>query len=378
MLGCSFIYVPTMVVFLLDAGLTLKEVFLLKSFLAVVFIVLEIPSGYFADVYGRRAALLLGGVGCFLSMLTYCFASSISGFLLGEFLLGVGWSMISGADSALVYDTLLSLDKVSEYRKLQGRLISAAGFAEAFGGLLGGLLASISLRAPFIAQSVLYFILIFIAYTLVEPKRENILSGKEKVREIMAAVKFTLLDNKQIKWLAIYSAVSGCATFAIVWFSQPYMKHIGVPLAWFGVVWMFLHIWLGVVAYFAVGIEEFFGKTRIFSILVVLVAIAYFSIAWVDAIWGVALLFIFYFVRGTRTPLLRDHINKLTTSDIRATVLSTSNFVMKLLFALTSPIIGWFADLYSLQTALFASGVLYLISGLIAVFYLKRHKVLES
>ena len=49
----------------------------------------------------------------------YCLASGFYGFLLAEITLGLGSSFLSGADTALLYDTLLDEGRVDENKKIQ-------------------------------------------------------------------------------------------------------------------------------------------------------------------------------------------------------------------------------------------------------------------
>ena len=69
-------------------------------------------------------------------------------------------------------------------------------------------------------------------------------------------------------------------------------------------------------------------------------------------------------------------MNKLTTSDIRATVLSVQSLVQRLLYALLIPFIGWIADVYSLLQAFTMAGIVTLISGAIILFILQKDKVI--
>ncbi|MCK4748509.1 MAG: hypothetical protein KAT15_15765, partial [Bacteroidales bacterium] len=80
---------------------------------------------------------------------------------------------------------------------------------------------------------------------------------------------------------------------------------------------------------------------------------------------GLIILYLFYLVRGYATPVLKDYINRVTASHIRATVLSVRNFIIRLLFALTGPLLGWIKDLYSLPQALTLAGIIFLILSII-------------
>ena len=56
------IIVPVIVPFFMSKGLSLAEIFYLQAVFAATIVLLEAPSGYFADVFGRRIALLIGSV----------------------------------------------------------------------------------------------------------------------------------------------------------------------------------------------------------------------------------------------------------------------------------------------------------------------------
>ena len=67
--------------------------------------------------------------------------------------------------------------------------------------------------------------------------------------------------------------------------------------------------------------------------------------------------------RGVATPVLRDYMNRHIPSEMRATVMSIRSFIIRILFASTSPFIGYIADIYSLQQAIFLSGILFFVLG---------------
>ena len=53
----------------------------------------------------------------------------------------------------------------------------------------------------------------------------------------------------------------------------------------------------------------------------------------------------------------------MTFSDMRATVLSIRNFIIRLMFAAIAPFIGWLNDMYSLRIALLVSAGIILVPG---------------
>ena len=371
--GFTFVYVPITVIYLQSKGLSLREILLLKAYFSIVIFFMEIPSGYLADWLGRRRILALAGLFLSAAMFAYVFSSGLFGFLIAETILGFGISLVSGADTALVYDTLLALKRSGDYLHLESRLVSCSSYAEAFGGLMAGGLAAIDLRAPFLVQGVFFLVFALIALSLVEPPHEITHEHEKHMLQIAKTAFGSFRESALLLWLGIFSAISGSATFLIVWYSQAYMKQIDIPVAWFGIAWMVFHLWLGFVASRAYDMERALGRKRCLLLINSLVVVGFVAMAFVDAMWGVTLVLAFYFVRGLRTPIMRTYINERIESSSRATVLSIVNFKMRLIFAVLSPFLGWVADLWTFDASLLAAAAIYLVMGFVAYRKLVVH-----
>ena len=92
---------------------------------------------------------------------------------------------------------------------------------------------------------------------------------------------------------------------------------------------------------------------------------------------GLGILLVFYLARGLATPTLRNYVNIITTSEVRATVLSVRNFLIRLFFAVTGPVWGWITDKYSLQSAIMTAGITYGFFALISLYFFLKHKTYE-
>lgn len=368
--------IPVLVLFFQENGLSMKEIMILQAFFSAGLFVFEIPSGYFADVIGRRASLIVGSILCTIAFGYYCLANSFWDFLIVESVLGFGSSFISGSDSALVYDTLIQLEREGEYTKIEGRLISLASMSEGVASVLGGLLATISLRTPLYFEATVMLLTIPLAFTLVEPERRKFESKSGAMRGILQIVRFALHEEIEVKWLIIYSSFVGASTLTLVWFIQPYFKQVGLPLEWFGAVWAILQFSVSGFALLAHRIEQIVGRRRSLMSLVILSAVGYYLVASLSFLWAIGFLFIFYFIRGFSNPLFQTYINRLVPSDRRATVLSVKQLIGRLIFAIVGPFIGWTVDVYSLSTALYLAGAIYLLAGIYCLLKLHQHRVI--
>ncbi len=127
---------------------------------------------------------------------------------------------------------------------------------------------------------------------------------------------------------------------------------------------------------FAHSIEEYFWRQKSLFFLALLPFLGYLLLANIGSIFGLIFVFLFYFARWFGSVVLHDYVNVLVVSQMRATVLSIQALVMRAIFAIVGPFIGWISDTYSLKTALLSSGVIFLFLSCISIILLWRNKVL--
>ncbi len=358
---------PVVYLFYVDNGMGMEKILILKSIYSIAIVTMEIPSGYMADVWGRKKTLLLGSILGALGFITYSFSFAFWGFVMAEIILGIGHSFVSGADSAMLYDSLKASGNKKDYIKQEGRVTSIGNFAEAFAGILGGLLATISYRTPFFFQTVVAAMAIPASLLMVEPA----MHGKKlfkSVSDVVQRIRDTFATQVDLRVAILLSALTGTATLTFAWFVQPFFKEIGLSAALFGVFWTLLNLAVGTSSVFAHKVERYLGRKKSVLLIIALIAIGFITSGLSITYWGLAFLFFFYLSRGVATPILKNYINQYTGSEVRATMLSVRNFVIRINFAVIGPALGWLTDHISLKVALVAAGGLYFIASMVAVF----------
>lgn len=362
---------PIVVLFYKDNGLDMSQVFILQAIYSISIVALEIPSGYFADALGRKNSIITGSLLGFIGFFIYSLSYGFVGFMLAEIILGFGQSMISGADSALLYDTLIDNKKDKDYLQLEGGMTSMGNFAEAFAGILGGLLAGISLRYPYYVQTAVAFIAIPAAFSLIEPA-VNQAKLKLRWKDITDIVKYSLIQNHRLRWNIIYSSVVGASTLAMAWFVQPWFIRADLRVGMFGIMWTILNLSAGITAFYAYKIELKLGRAATAAAFTIILAIGFIASGWITGLWGMVFILMFYLARGVATPILKDNIHRITPSNMRATILSVRNFIIRVLFALLAPLYGWSIDKLSLSAALTIAGLVFIVMASISFFFFRR------
>lgn len=368
--------VPILVPFYQSNGLSMQQILMLQGVFSVTAVLLEIPTGYVADLFGRKNTIVWGmfiwAAGWGLYSLTHSFEM----FLVVEVMLALSSSLISGSDSALLYDSLELLGDTSSYTKKEGNLSTIWNISEGTASIIGAVLAVISLRFPIYCQAIIALMTVPIALSLKEPARKAIDVTTGKLKKLFEAVKFALVDHSEIKWLTIYTAAVSCAGITFLWFIQPRFQVIGIPLAWFGVAWAALQFTSAFSSANAQKIENKFGRRNLLILMLPLSALAFLLLAVVPGYWSLIVMAIPYLIRGVNIPVLKDYINKLTPSDIRATVLSVNALVMRLMFAIIGPAIGFINDSYSFSTAFFTAFIIFILISVVSLSRMKSLRVL--
>ncbi|MFW6044076.1 MAG: MFS transporter [Marinilabiliaceae bacterium] len=348
---------PIIMLFYKDMGLSNEAAFQLKAIYSISIVVFEIPSGYFADIWGRRTILILGAILGTTGFLLYSIGQGFWMFLAAELTLGIGQSFVSGADSAMLFDSLKADGRQQKYLKYEGINFSVGNYSEALAGLAGGALAEISLHLPFYFQTGIAFIAVPAAFSLIEPP-----VGGQKRRpgfaDILKAVRYSLFKSQKLRWNLIYSAVIGTSTLTMAWVYQLRLDEFGFTEMFIGGTATALNLLVGTVTLFSDKVKNALGnKATVLATSFIITGGFVAGGLSSQAFLFLIVLGLFYMARGVATPVLKDFINQITPSDIRATVLSVRSLLIRAMFAVVAPLFGWLSDKLSLGQALWIIGL---------------------
>lgn len=364
---------PVVKLFYAENNLDDFDLFFLHAVYSTIIFLVEVPSGYLADVWGRKNSMLLGLLLGIIGFTFYSFTAGFWGFLLAEIALGIGEGFISGTDSALLYDTLLQQKRQEKYIRFEGRITGGGNLAEAIAGVVVTLLALNTLRGYYYLQTLLTAGGFIAAWFLIEPKihtHEREISWKS----IVNIVKDTLWHNPVLSRYVVFSAIIGFSSLTMAWLAQIFLYQAHVPYNYFGIIWAVLNGMVALGSILSHRIDTVLGKKLSLIYILFFLSAGYFVASGTISPLGIIFLLVFYFVRGTAHPILKDRIQTYTTSDVRATVLSVRSLIIRIMFALLGPVIGVITQKISLSFALLISGSIIFIPGLFLIMAIHRKK----
>jgi MFS family permease len=108
------LWAPIWVVFLQGKGLSLTQIGVLEAFAWLITAAFEVPTGAIADRWGRKSSIDMGSTFYALAMFLILAEALSPAFLLGYALWNSSFAFMSGADAALLYDSLKADGRESE------------------------------------------------------------------------------------------------------------------------------------------------------------------------------------------------------------------------------------------------------------------------
>jgi MFS family permease len=154
--------------FLLDAGLSIFQVFAANAVFTAAMALFEVPTGVVADTVGRRASFLLSEATIAVGTLAYVGVAAIDGglllFCLASVILGLGYTFYSGAVEAWMVDALKATGYSRELDGVFARASMVSSVAMIVGTVGGGALGQLDLSIPYLARAALVLVALAVGF----------------------------------------------------------------------------------------------------------------------------------------------------------------------------------------------------------------------
>ncbi len=304
-------------------------------------LITEIPAGSLADLLGRKNLLRVGLLMVALGSIVQGFAHAYLHILLGLFLFTVGMALISGADDALVYDSLESEGTASRWEKVVARKYQIMHTVIILSYLVGGVLYAVHFRLPFILSGLGVLIAFFVASSLKEVAaiREKLSIGTYAKQNI-EGMKYIL---RRHMWLYAF--------MALVIVGSGYAFDVGIikPLVLdkFGFranSQAVINAVAGVIAVVALTqlskLRKLFGEKLGLITLAIIMGGGFLAASFPIGAFGILAFLAIYVVNGLVEPWLNGIVQHEAPSSHRATTLSTLALLQKLPYVLLAPLAG--------------------------------------
>lgn len=231
-LGLSLIS-ATYMTFLLKNGLNLFEANLVNVVFYIVLFVSEIPTGAFADVYGRKKSYVISCLLISIGNFTYGLSHSFWGFALAESFTAIGMTFASGAFQAWLVDSLKHHGDSSPLQPIFSRVLIFSQMGSISGAIIGSYLATFNQTWPWFGIGFGMFFVMCLAQIIM--KEEYFVRQKMSWRKGVQAIKDTAetsirfgIRNAKIRYILLIGGIQVLAFQAPNMQWQPFFgKMIG-------------------------------------------------------------------------------------------------------------------------------------------------------
>lgn len=359
-----FIMPAFMIVYFSDMGLSAFQMGILYAVWPLTALIFEIPTGAFADLYGRKKSVLLGYLLEALAVLSLFFWKDFKLMLLSFAFLGFASTFSSGSKDAWIVDMINKKNK-----KVIHGFFSKMQFFICGGLVFSGILGAILVKnyGLSIIWIVTFFSYIFSVVFLFFFTKEDYLRKKANLSESFLKLKnqakksLSYSYNHPVLFYIIFAGMVAMLASnlqgTIAWI--PLLKSFGMKEHYFGYLWSVMALVMAISPIFAI---KFLKKKRERNFIVLT------SILWIittalillanNIILALIILFLGLFFYCSSNPSEEVYFHRFVPSKLRATVGSVKNMMFSIVVIIILPIEGWLVDNIGSKYTIFISAIL--------------------
>ena len=391
----SFRLIDTVwVLFLLDRGYTLAQVGIAEGVFHITSMLFEIPSGMFADLFGRKKTLLLSGTAGILSSFFMALDGWSGWIYFGMICSALAFNLASGTQEAIVYDSLLEGKCEDRYKKVWANMSVIGRVAQAAACAASPIAIAMGYRYTYLVMGILGCGTVLSAAGMKEPvlnsekcpeslksretegeaieKTTGKVAGKisradhrdirvndlwdiiKKVRQHIIDTAIFIREHPRTMCKLLADAAVACPCYLLMMYLQNHLVECGWPKAWIGMPILLIPLAGAIGAWIAAK-----NKSSLFrAMLVCGIAGGIGTCLAGSKILLVTLsgACIARMCEGFSEITVSENTNREFTSEQRATLVSIDSMFYSVLMVVASPLTGVIGNQYSTSAVFFVLG----------------------
>ncbi|MFD0959719.1 MFS transporter [Paenibacillus chungangensis] len=341
-----------------ERGMTIPLVVYTEIIFAVIVLLAELPTGILADKWGRKPMLVLSAIiGC-LEFLLLVFATEFWHFALVIALTAVGRASASGAEHALLYESLQLAGKKSSFEKVLGRLAALDIAGTMVAALCGSLLAaSFGFELNYWLSFSSMAVCLAVTLMLAESDSSAIDSEGEKagqaaqtepgtMKQYIAASLQFFRAHPGAALVVLSGMLIGAAINFIDEFWQLYLDRLGIPLLAFGLFSSIIFLIRLPGSLLAYKLKNRFSYRTLITVSLLVSAAGYIFLGAIRHESGIFAIVLICLFAGMIEPLATGYLHhRIGSSSMRATIDSFQSLALNAAMAATGLGFGYFSSL---------------------------------
>lgn len=359
-------------------GMNFFQIAALQSIGSIMSAILEVPTGWLSDKYGHTTVLKISSIAKICAVFLMIIANNFWVFLISEFFFSLGTAAQSGADTALLFESLKINGKEDEYTDIISKVRSRQSLIRMAVRLIAPVLYTVQPELPFILSAFIYIAIAVFTYRYIPLilRSENVIDKTECHpgnwwHTIQKKVSSIALNKAFI----IYSLFSSVLLISVSNYCQyigPYLEGLGFTIGYLGIVTSFASIG----EYIGIKLVRLLKNFHVTTLLVVLsgiIALFVFTSGMRNSLPAAIIAYCgINAIYAPFTILLSNELQKVIPSHRRATMLSISSQLDDIISVLTDPFIGIGIDKLGFGIIYQVVSVITLIFIIIVFIFVKR------
>ncbi len=374
-----YLSIPFSVIYFSSINLSFFQIGIIFSALSLSIFLFEIPTGAFADLYGRKVAVKLSFISEGIILLLIFFITNFYLLVLLFFLRGLARTFQSGSYDAWVVDFLRQNKKSKYTHDFFAKMSSLYNLAFIFSGIIGSLaVAYFGLKSIWIFAGLSNFLSLLIISFPKEKFRKRTLRINTSFRDFWKQTKISINYGYRhpvlflLLTIAFVFGISGSFEGLVSW--TAILKNYNFPNYAFGYLWSAL----GVAGIIAPLVSKLFlkkNKERKFLIISSFLILIYGIFVLFSNVLVLLLILIFigYFLSYLQVPVKEIYFNKFIPSKMRSTIISIKSMIISLAGIISAPLAGFIVDHFGGKFAVFIFG-LFMIPIIIIYLFIKEYE----
>ncbi|MCO4793482.1 MAG: MFS transporter [Bacteriovoracaceae bacterium] len=342
-------------IYLVERGLQGAQIGAIQSILFISSMLFELPTGFVADKYSKKLSIILGVIVCAIVPILLFYSRSFYTFAAIFVFLGMGYSLTSGADTAMLYNRLETEGEtwIGQFKKILGRSRSFRYTGLAFAVSMGGVLQSFGWEYVFFSVSGASIIaIIFISFftELEDTHPSETENKKTPLKELFHFIKTK--EGSSLYYLILGVSFIQAAATPLFIYSQIMFKEYELSNKVIGIIiasgllissFTYSQAW-------KIKVENFRNFLLLLSAIICAVMISFMfelKIAFVITLYLLA-----QCIPAILAVHFSDLLNSKIPTKIRATCLSLESLTGALVLSLANIVFGFLMDAWSVKVAL--------------------------
>ena len=359
------------VTFLIHNGLNLLQVNLVNTIFFLTLFVCEIPTGAFADIFGRKTSFVTAcGLMC-ASMLVYGSSHTFIGFAIAEVLGAIGSTFKSGAFQAWLVDSLKHHGYEGEYNHIFGRNSLICQIGGGIGAVAGSYMAAYKPALPWFVGGIVMAITTIVAYIIMKEEYfvRGVFSwkrGLSSMRDIAVQSVRYGTNHKPVRFILIITCIQIFAVQSLNMYWQPFFRDHKVSEQHLGFLFTGMMIVLAIGAFVASKLNCKGKEKKMIIRAQVCAGVLVITAVLVPGLPFIVILFLLHEMpRGCWNPLIDSYLQKRIPSHERATIASFCAIAPHIGGAIGLVVSGIIAQFFGIFVAWIVAGISLIVGALL-------------